>query len=215
MGAADGDRRRREMPPELDPRGRSGRRPTRPPTCPARPGPAARAATARPAGAAAVPATPVRGGPAGAAAGARPGLPPDLDPHGREQRLGPRGGGPTGPEPYLPRHRRHPVVAALRVGAAALSVLVLVASGLMWFLYKDFTGNIGRVNAIGRTADDVDGRDQNILLVGSDDRSTASEAELKELSTTRVSSNSTDTMMLVHVPADGRRATAISFPRDS
>ena len=147
--------------------------------------------------------------------GARPGLPPDLDPHGREQRLGPRGGGPTGPEPYLPRHRRHPVVAALRVGAAALPVLVLVASGLMWFLYKDFTGNIGRVNAIGRTADDVDGRDQNILLVGSDDRSTASEAELKELSTTRVSSNSTDTMMLVHVPADGRRATAVSFPRDS
>jgi LCP family protein required for cell wall assembly len=141
-------------------------------------------------------------------------LPPELDPRGREQRLGPRGGGPTGPEPYLP-HRRHPVVAALRVGAAALSVLVLVASGLMWFLYKDFTGNIGRVNAIGRTADDVDGRDQNILLVGSDDRSTASEAELKELSTTRVTSNSTDTMMLVHVPADGRRATAVSFPRDS
>ena len=101
------------------------------------------------------------------------------------------------------------------MAGAALSVLVLVASGLMWFLYKDFTGNIGRVNAIGKTADDVDGRDQNILLVGSDDRSTATEAELKELSTTRVSSNSTDTMMLVHVPADGRRATAISFPRDS
>jgi LCP family protein required for cell wall assembly len=107
------------------------------------------------------------------------------------------------------------VVAGLRVAAAVLSVMVLLASGLMWFLYKDFTGNIDRVNAIGKTADDVDGRDQNILLVGSDDRSTASDAELKELSTTRVSSNSTDTMMLVHVPADGRRATAISFPRDA
>ena len=174
-GADGEDRRRRELPPELDPRGRSARRP-------------------------------------------QPGLPPDLDPRGRDQRLGPRGAGPTGPtgwEPPARRRGRHPALAALRVAGAALSVLVLVASGLMWFLYKDFTGNIGRVNAIGKTADDVDGRDQNILLVGSDDRSTATEAELKELSTTRVSSNSTDTMMLVHVPADGRRATAISFPRDS
>ncbi|MFL6131113.1 MAG: LCP family protein, partial [Mycobacteriales bacterium] len=147
------------------------------------------------------------------------GLPPDLDPRGREQRVGPagsRGGGPTGWDPYgRSRRRRHPVVAGLRVAAAVLSVLVLVASGLMWFLYRDFTGKVGRVHAIGRTVDDVDGRDQNILLVGSDDRSTATDAELRELSTTRVSTNSTDTMILVHVPADGRKATAISFPRDS
>src|ERR671912_215580 len=120
--------------------------------------------------------------------GARPGLPPDLDPRGREQRLGPADpggpgpGGPAGWDPY-PVRRRHPALAALRVLGAALSVLVLVTSGLMWFLYRDFTGNIGRVNAIGATADDVDGRDQNILLVGSDDRSTATDAELRELST--------------------------------
>jgi LCP family protein required for cell wall assembly len=107
------------------------------------------------------------------------------------------------------------VLAGLRVGAAILSVLVLVASGLMWFLYRDFTGKVGRVNAIGRTVEDSDGRDQNILLVGSDDRSNATPEELRELSTTKVSSNSTDTMILVHVPADGRKATAISFPRDS
>jgi LCP family protein required for cell wall assembly len=107
------------------------------------------------------------------------------------------------------------VLAGLRVAAAILSVVVLVASGLMWFLYRDFTGKVGRVNAIGRTADDVDGRDQNILLVGSDDRTNATPEELRELSTTRVASNSTDTMILVHVPADGRKATAVSFPRDS
>jgi len=92
---------------------------------------------------------------------------------------------------------------------------VLVASGLMWFLYRDFTGKVGRVNAIGRTVDDVDGRDTNILLVGSDDRTNATPAELAELSTTRQVTNSTDTMILVHVPADGRKATAVSFPRDS
>ena len=191
-GPADGPRPpRRELPPELDPRGRAG---------------GSRGPDAREAG-------------HGARRPVRSGLPPDLDPRGGEQRLGPpaRPGGPGGWDPYPPARgrRRHPVVAGLRVAAAVLSVLVLVTSGLMWFLYRDFTGKVGRVNAIGRTVDDVDGRDQNILLVGSDDRSTATEAELRELSTTRVSSNSTDTMMLVHVPADGRKATAISFPRDS
>ena len=114
------------------------------------------------------------------------------------------------------RQRRHsPLVAALRVTAAFLSVLVLVASGVMWFLYRDFSTKVDRVNAIGATHDDVDGRDTNILLVGSDDRTNATPAELKELSTTEEVTNSTDTMILVHIPADGRKATAVSFPRDS
>jgi LCP family protein required for cell wall assembly len=94
-------------------------------------------------------------------------------------------------------------------------VLVLVASGVMWFLYRDFSTKVDRVNAIGATHDDVDGRDTNILLVGSDDRTNATPAELKELSTTEQVTNSTDTMILVHIPADGRKATAVSFPRDS
>jgi LCP family protein required for cell wall assembly len=85
----------------------------------------------------------------------------------------------------------------------------------MWFLYRDFTTKVDRVNAIGATHDDVDGRDTNILLVGSDDRTNATPAELKELSTTEEVTNSTDTMILVHIPADGRKATAVSFPRDS
>jgi LCP family protein required for cell wall assembly len=101
------------------------------------------------------------------------------------------------------------------VSAAFLSVLVLFASGVMWFLYRDFTTKVDRVNAIGATHDDVDGRDTNILLVGSDDRTNATPAELKELSTTEQVTNSTDTMILVHIPADGRKATAVSFPRDS
>jgi LCP family protein required for cell wall assembly len=94
-------------------------------------------------------------------------------------------------------------------------VLVLVASGVMWFLYRDFTTKVDRVDAIGSTVDDVDGKDMNILLVGSDDRTNATPAELQELNTTSQVTNSTDTMILVHIPADGRKATAVSFPRDS
>jgi LCP family protein required for cell wall assembly len=146
-------------------------------------------------------------------------LPPELDPRGSYRPEGLAGYDvpvanrtPAG----TPRRRRHsPLVAALRVTAAFLSVLVLVASGVMWFLYRDFTTKVDRVNAIGATHDDVDGRDTNILLVGSDDRTNATPAELKELSTTEQVTNSTDTMILVHIPADGRKATAVSFPRDS
>ena len=158
--------------------------------------------------------------PRGGYPGGRGGLPPELDPRGGSYR-------PEGLSGYdvpvttrspgrqtRPR-RNSPLVGFLRVSAAFLSVLVLVASGAMWFLYRDFTTKVDRVDAIGATHDDIDGRDTNILLVGSDDRTNATPAELKELSTTDQVTNSTDTMILVHIPADGRKATAVSFPRDS
>ena len=145
-------------------------------------------------------------------------LPPELDPRGSYRPDGLSGYDvpAAGRAPVrAPRGRHSRLVAALRVTAAFLSVLVLVASGVMWFLYRDFSTKVDRVNAIGATHDDVDGRDTNILLVGSDDRTNATPAELKELSTTEQVTNSTDTMILVHIPADGRKATAVSFPRDS
>jgi len=157
-----------------------------------------------------------RGGHPGSRRGGQ--LPPELDPRGsyRPDGLGGYDVPAAGRAPARPPRGRHsPLVAALRVTAAFLSVLVLVASGVMWFLYRDFSTKVDRVNAIGATHDDVDGRDTNILLVGSDDRTNATPAELKELSTTEQVTNSTDTMILVHIPADGRKATAVSFPRDS
>jgi LCP family protein required for cell wall assembly len=163
-----------------------------------------------------------RGGYPGGGRDGRGGLPPDLDPRGRAGAYSPDGlAGYDVPPPNRPgdrpgRTRRHsPLIGALRFSAAFLSVLVLVASGVMWFLYRDFTTKVDRVNAIGATHDDIDGKDMNILLVGSDDRTNATPAELAELSTTEEVTNSTDTMILVHVPADGRKATAVSFPRDS
>ena len=115
-----------------------------------------------------------RGGHPGSRRGGQ--LPPELDPRGsyRPDGLGgydvPAAGRAAG---RPPRGRHSPLVAALRVTAAFLSVLVLVASGVMWFLYRDFSTKVDRVNAIGATHDDVDGRDTNILLVGSDDRTNA------------------------------------------
>ena len=53
-------------------------------------------------------------------------------------------------------------------------------------------------------------------VVGNDDRTSATDAELAKLGTTRDGGSlNTDTMMVLHVPADGRKATVISIPRDS
>jgi LCP family protein required for cell wall assembly len=107
----------------------------------------------------------------------------------------------------------------LKVVAAVLSLATLVGSGFAWGTYRDLTANIKRVHVTRHSAiadRNIDGSAQNILVVGNDDRDTATDAELKELGTTRDDGTlNTDTMMLLHVPADGRKATVISFPRDS
>ena len=106
-----------------------------------------------------------------------------------------------------------------RVIAAALSLAVLAGSGWLWATYRHFNDNLHRVDAINattKTARDIDGKDQNILMIGSDDRSTATAAERKAIGIhPDGGANLTDTMMLLHVPANGKRASAISFPRDS
>ena len=62
---------------------------------------------------------------------------------------------------------------------------------------------------------DIDGKAQNILLVGNDSRAGATPAELKALATEDDGgATNTDTMIVLHVPADGSKATLISFPRD-
>jgi LCP family protein required for cell wall assembly len=114
----------------------------------------------------------------------------------------------------------HGAALGLRIVATVCSLLVLVGSGWAWATYRNFNANIPRVNAIsakGKAANGgIDGKDQNLLLVGNDDRDTATNAELKQIGLYRDGgSYNTDTMMLLHLPADGSKATAISFPRDS
>ena len=104
--------------------------------------------------------------------------------------------------------------------SAALSVFLVAAFGVYWWKYHSFSSGLQRLSIFGKSVDkptnDIDGKDQNILIVGNDDRETATDAELHQLGTGRDGGSlNTDTMMLVHVPKDGRKATLISFPRDS
>lgn len=143
-------------------------------------------------------------------------LPPQLDPRGSHGRRGEarRAAGGANASTWL-----HGASLGLRIVGAALSLVVLVGSGFAWATYRNFNANIKRVQLTQHSAagaKNIDGSDQNILIVGNDDRDTATDAELSQLGTTRDGgSYNTDTMMLLHVPANGSKATVISFPRDS
>ena len=104
----------------------------------------------------------------------------------------------------------------LRRVIAVVVVLALVGVGYVALNYQSFISGITHVNALvpgGKSS----GTDQNILLVGDDHRPLgASAAELAELGTTQDGGGiSTDTVMVLHIPANGQHPTLISFPRDS
>ncbi|MBW0101692.1 LCP family protein [Pseudonocardia sp. KRD291] len=106
----------------------------------------------------------------------------------------------------------------LRVAVAVLSAVVVAVTGAVWSLYHDVTSGITTTNVITGGSS---GGDQNILLVGVDSRTDAQGNPLppEVLAQLRSGADSgvlnSDTIILVHVPADGGSATAFSIPRDS
>jgi LCP family protein required for cell wall assembly len=111
------------------------------------------------------------------------------------------------------------VVMAL---VAVLSIGLFAALGYAWATLRNIDNGISRVTLSGptppisSTVQDDTGTAQNIMLVGIDDRTNMTDAEVRTLKVGRDGgSMATDTMMIVHVPADGSGATIISLPRDS
>jgi LCP family protein required for cell wall assembly len=147
--------------------------------------------------------------------------PSELSPaeNGRRGLLRPKRSARTGDSERGAGSVRRGALLGVQIVAAVLSLTVLVGSGIAWATYRNFTADIRRVEISTHStaaANNIDGSAENILIVGNDDRDTATDAELAQLGTTRDGgSYNTDTMMLLHVPADGSKATVISFPRDS
>jgi LCP family protein required for cell wall assembly len=114
---------------------------------------------------------------------------------------------------------RHGVRVGVRALFASVSLVVMVGSGIAWVTFKNFTQDVPHgspVPALTAGETDPDGAAQNILLVGSDTRAGATRAELKALHTGQDKSTvNADTMMVLHVPADGGEPSLVSFPRDS
>lgn len=104
--------------------------------------------------------------------------------------------------------------------AGVLTMALLLSGGYAAYAYNQLSDGVTIVNAITGDKDkkdDVDGKAQNILLVGDDHRpDNATPEQLAELSTEDDGgATNTDTMIVLHINADGSQATMISFPRDS
>jgi len=120
---------------------------------------------------------------------------------------------------------RHVVRAVASVLAAVLSVTILVAFGYGWKKYGDLNSGLQtfKLPALNQTPTNTNsgatvqksGSAQNILIVGLDDRTGLTPEQIKEFHTGTDTTDSTDSIMLVHVPADGSRATLISIPRET
>jgi anionic cell wall polymer biosynthesis LytR-Cps2A-Psr (LCP) family protein len=87
-------------------------------------------------------------------------------------------------------------------------VLLLAAAGYVGFNYQAFVSGITHVNALV-PGGSTDHTAQNILLVGDDHRPAGAwAAQLAQLGTTQDGGRTqTDTVMLLHVPANGARPT--------
>lgn len=120
----------------------------------------------------------------------------------------------------------------LTIGGRTLGVLlslaILLAFGYGWYNYRALNqgiprfklnnlgvASVGPQNSTGPTTAAVHGTAQNILIVGLDSRAGLTPAQREMLHVGNDQTVSTDSMMIIHVPADGSKATMISLPRDS
>jgi len=118
-----------------------------------------------------------------------------------------------------------------RTVLALAAVSVLAVTGYNWTELHKLDEGIARTDVFGSTPTTSNGptsiapppltSDVNILLVGLDSRTDPHGNPLpqSELDMLRAGPDdgelNTDTMILVHIPAGGQQAVAISFPRDS
>jgi LCP family protein required for cell wall assembly len=115
---------------------------------------------------------------------------------------------------------------ALRGGQSVVAVVSVAVLALTWYGWQ----YLGDLNSGVTTTDLFEDREPravpldgavDILLVGQDSRTDAqgnplSEEVLAKLHAGKANGErNTDTMILVHIPQDGTRAVAFSFPRDS
>lgn len=114
--------------------------------------------------------------------------------------------------------RTPPWVLLVRVLCGVLSVVLLGGAAYGTVL-------INRVSSSAGTLETTEGElntgrvgnleDVNILVVGNDSRTGYTQDQLEKIGASNEESMATDTIMLIHAPANGERVSVVSFPRDT
>ena len=158
------------------------------------------AAASTPAGEAPAAETPAAETPAGGAAGGGASDPPV-----------PPGAGAAAPMP--PGHHRGRKKKILAWTAAGTAAVVLVALGGAYAVYRHLNGNIHQVNISGELGTqpvDTHPQAENIMIIGSDTRNGVGKGYGQDLTT-----DQSDTLMIMHISADRKWVDVMSIPRDS
>ncbi|MER6674981.1 LCP family protein [Streptomyces sp. NPDC000983] len=97
-----------------------------------------------------------------------------------------------------------------------LSVVVLAAAGIGHAVVTSLDADIARVDPFKDMKNRPRaGHGMNVLLVGTDGRDRISQAERRAYRLGGAPCHCTDTVMIVHISQDRRRASVVSLPRDS
>jgi LCP family protein required for cell wall assembly len=151
-------------------------------------------------------------GPTGDVAGSAPGGAADPPvPGGAADPPVPPGAGPAAPMPPDHHPGRRKKILAWTAGGVA--VVVLLALGGAYAVYRHLNGNIHQVNISGELGTqpvDTHPQAENIMIIGSDTRNGVGKGYGQDLTT-----DQSDTLMIMHIAADRKYVDVMSIPRDS
>lgn len=123
--------------------------------------------------------------------------------------------------PARPRRRRSRTRRVLLGALVLFAVALLLMGGVAWWAVDHYTGKVDRISGVfpkvpAAAQPAASDGGQTFLLVGVDSRSdlptTGSDAKAPEW---KYGAQRSDTMMLVHLPADHSGAYVVSLPRDA
>ncbi len=109
------------------------------------------------------------------------------------------------------RHSRTKKILAWTAGS--LAVVVLLAAGGAYAVYRHLDGNIHQVNIngmLGSQPVDTHPQAENIVIIGSDSRFGQGKGYGQDLTT-----DQSDTLMIMHIAANRKWVNVMSIPRDS
>ncbi|MGW3040505.1 LCP family protein [Kitasatospora sp. NPDC001159] len=121
---------------------------------------------------------------------------------------------------------RSPLLIAGRVVACTVGFAVFAASGVVWYEYTSLTDGMTTSNAIAETKKDAPkhlDNSVNLLLIGLDSRkamdgsdlpSEIVENELHAGHDSNIGGYNTNSLILLHIPANGGKVQSVSIPRD-
>ncbi|MQS13662.1 LytR family transcriptional regulator [Streptomyces kaniharaensis] len=132
----------------------------------------------------------------------------------------------TAQAPQAPAGRRSPLLVASRAAACSVALAVFVSSGVVWYEYKQLTDGMTTSNVIAETKKDAPkhlDNSVNLLLIGLDSRKNMDgsdldpafvQDELHAGHSSDIGGYNTNSLILLHIPANGGKVQAVSVPRD-